>query len=200
MKQMSITMKPIAIYYQFMKNIYIKVIQKVNMILTSLIAALGVVGCTQQKAVLKQNNTISDEQTESTAEEIQISQEQQIMCMYGVPRAQYIVHGIVEDGNGSPLSNKEIVLQVGYDKIHILTDESGIFNLNFDGFPVEDMSFEIDGKTYTEKVTYDGESIDAWDRGKATMEVKITLLENKPISTEQRVMVKYGVPLTRQIK
>lgn len=184
-----------------MRNTYKHILQSVNTVLASLIAALGVTGCAQQKSAVKQRNTESTDTVDSTIEAVQVGQDQLIMCMYGVPRAQYVVHGIVEDENGTPLPKKDILLQAGYDQIHLQTDENGTFDINFDGFPLEEMSFEIDDKQYTEPITYDGEPIDTWNRGKATMQVKIIHTRNQETSMPApAIMVKYGVPPTRQIQ
>lgn len=158
-----------------MSSIRTKILQYVNMILTSLISALGVVGCTQQKSVLKTQHPDTTPQQGATIEQAQAFQEQPIMCMYGVPRAQYIVQGCVTDSNGQPLGKKQVLLKASYEQIHVITDENGIFTIKFDGFPIDEMSFEIDGKQYTEKVIYSNEPIDAWNRGTATIEVKIVL-------------------------
>ena len=182
-----------------MKKLHRNLIHSINLLLTSMIAALGVVGCSHQKNVAKQQDSEADNEQQNALEEApqKISREEMV-CMYGVPRAQYFVKGKVEDPNGDPLAEKELTVKAGRDILHIKTNETGNFEANFEGFPAEEITFVIDGVDYTRKITYDGEPVDSWNRGAATIDVQITHDTEQVTSRPQRpIMVKYGVPPTR---
>lgn len=182
------------------KNIFLR---KINMLLTSMVAALGVVGCATNKVVTRQSSVSdNDNQQDDKLEEIRVSEERQVVCMYGVPRARYVVEARVIDEAGYPIVEKNVTVMASYEKIDIKTDSTGMFSLTFDGFPAEQIKFVIDDdETYTEKVVYDAESQDVWNRGTATMKVTIVVDKNKnEVQTIPPIMVKYGVPHTRQIK
>lgn len=182
-----------------MKQLRKTLVSRMNMLLATMIAALGVVGCSHQKAAARQQKKTAEEEQQVAVEELQSGSEQELMvCMYGVPRAQYNIQGVVKTPDGKPLIRKEIVVSVAREKIRVETDEAGMFKLNFDGFPADEMTVEIDGEAYTEKITYDGEPKDAWDRGPATMKVQIIHSSQQVNQNIERpIMVKYGVPPTR---
>ena len=180
-----------------MKKLHRNLIRAINMVLASMIAALGVAGCSHQKNAAKQQKATEDDQP-NAVEEAQVSQvRDEMVCMYGVPRAQYAVKGRVEDMSGMPLIRKKIIVEIGRDRINVDTDGNGKFDVTFDGFPAEEITFEIDGQRYTEKVTYDSEPVDAWNRGTATMNV---LIYHATPQQHRPMMVKYGVPPTRMEK
>jgi putative lipoprotein (rSAM/lipoprotein system) len=181
-----------------MKINRINILSSINLLLASAIAALGFAGCSHQKNAAKQKEKAEDDSQTPKVEEISASDDQQMVCMYGVPRAEYIVHGSVLDQKGYPLRKHSIIIKSHYNEISLETDENGNFDVNFDGFPAEELTFEIDGKEYVEPVTYDSEPVDAWNRGTATMKVKI--VHQKPLHQDPPIMLKYGVPPTRVVK
>ncbi len=185
-----------------MKKLRKRIISSVNVLLASMITALGVVGCSHQKSVAKHQKSAVDEDEQAVAEDSKVSKNrEEMVCMYGVPRAQYNIQGVVETPSGKPLAVKEITIKISGDEYYVETDESGTFSLNVDGFPAEEFVVEIDGKQYEESVTYDGEPKDAWDRGPATMKVQIIHpVEQVSRPIERPILVKYGVPPTRMEK
>ena len=93
-----------------MKKLHRNLIRGINMVLASMIAALGVVGCSHQKNAAKQQAKATDDGQPNAIEETQVSQaKDELVCMYGVPHAQYAVKGRVEDMSGMPLPRKEII-------------------------------------------------------------------------------------------
>ena len=178
-----------------MKQFRLTLLRSINLMLASTIAALGFACCHQKNSA---KNKKVEENNADMPEIISSDEQQQMVCMYGVPRAEYIVHGVVLDQKGSPLKLKEVTVKSRYDEMHVTTDKDGSFDIRFDGFPAEELTFEIDGKKYVEPVTYDGEPVDNWNRGTATMEVKIT--HAGKYQQDPPIMLKYGVPPIRMEK
>lgn len=185
-----------------MKRIRQRILVSINLMLASVIAALGVAGCSHQKAAARQQEAAVPEEDNLKQKEVRmpVPPQEQMVCKYGVPRAEYIVHGTVTDSKGKPLRNKEMTVRSRYDEMYVKTDDAGVFDLHFDGFPAEEMIFEIDGKKYIRPVNYDGNGTDTWNMGTATMQVEIKHETGRLNDGHEPIVVMYGVPPEELLK
>lgn len=170
-----------------MKKLRISFLKKMNLLFASLIAALGMSGCKQQKAIVQ--TAPSDDAAQPAQEARPI--EKPVVCMYGVPRAGYQVEGVVQDADGVPQQRKVLIStrEDLSDALEAETDESGRFSTHFDGFPADSLYFKVEGVEVSEPVKY-GEAKNAFDRGETNTQVIITI----PTAGPGKILVKYGVP------
>ncbi len=179
-----------------MKRLSNSFLRRVNILLAAMIAALGVVSCQHQKNLAKPQQPADGDDLQPSIPPVEAAAmaEQPPVCMYGVPRAEYVVHGLLVNSKGKPMQKQRISVSTYDNQIYVETDENGMFDVHFDGFPADSLVFEVEGKRYTEPVTYDGEPHDSWNRGTATMNVEIVHKESPYGYGREPVMLKYGVP------
>ena len=179
-----------------MKKLQLRFLNRINVILGALIALCGV-GCKHQKATVTENPTAQDENTPAAAP-VQDTREREIVCKYGVPRAEIRVSGVVKDASGKPVSGAQVLIEgVGAAQ----TDEEGKYTIHRDAFPIDTLTITVsdqDGK-FEEKTTvvpaeYEG-YIDTWNQGTAT---KVVDFELTPVNFER--IKKYGVPYRERVE
>ncbi|MBQ8100994.1 MAG: hypothetical protein IJ169_06890 [Paludibacteraceae bacterium] len=178
-----------------MKHIAFRFLSRMNMLLASLIAALGIGGCKQQKTVAP-NNTTDDTNARPV---VKAAEDDAPVCMYGVPNARFEVSGRVEDTNHKPLQTRVgIGTMKGEIQYIVETQADGTFRTEFSGFPVHIVYFTVmlpEGEyTFAKQLTY-GEPVSTWDRGTASADTVLVVPARR--KSEPEIKVKYGVPATR---
>ncbi len=168
-----------------MKQLKWRVLTRMNLLIASLIAFLGIGGCKHQKAVVQP--AASDEISEPA------EPERPIMLKYGVPRAGYNVNGTVVNSNGEP-EQRKVLISTRSDMenaLEVETDADGRFSTHFDGFPADSMYFKVEGVDQVAQPIVYGEEGDGFNRGETLTSVVITVPADP---NNGRILVKYGVP------
>lgn len=188
-----------------MKKLRLKFIQRMNVMLASIITFLGFSGCKQQKNIAETATETAtvQEQTQSTIEEpINIKSdimEEPLVCKYGVPMAKHHISGTVTDEKKRPLPNMQVVVETTEGRTDVLiTDSVGNFRFTEKGMPSDSIRITVVDKrglylseSQTIKLNYVGGD-NEWDLGEAVGQLTFVLKR----SNEQ--LKKYGVPPVRR--
>ncbi len=68
------------------------------------------------------------------------------IAIYGVPYARYHVHGTVEDQQGTPIENAEVIIKEDSQRVlgdTLQTNESGTFDTTVSKFPVSTLRIVV---------------------------------------------------------
>lgn len=172
-----------------MRKLRNTILSRINMALAYLIAALGVTGCKQQHTVIRSEGAQADTDT-LTASIPAYSNE--VICMYGLPRASYKVAAHIERESQKPIQAK-VYVSTSHEQegVEMTSISDGTFTASFDGFPVDTLYFTVHTPSgeysFSEKLEYPS-PIDEWNWGTATPKVHFVIPENE-------IRIKYGVPL-----
>ncbi|MBR1928801.1 MAG: carboxypeptidase regulatory-like domain-containing protein [Paludibacteraceae bacterium] len=185
-----------------MKKIKIALLNRINLLIGTLIALLGV-GCKHNKVA---TNSVKDDKITKTQTQgadaqdekiVNPMREEMLVCKYGVPRAEVALTGVVRDKNGKPMAD---IIVEALDKHENMidmtrTDGEGRYTIIRSIFPVDSIiisiSDELDRIEPQEKafpLEYKNE-IDEWERGNAAITFDFIVVP-KRIDRPK----KYGVP------
>ncbi|MCM1034356.1 MAG: radical SAM-associated putative lipoprotein [Paludibacter sp.] len=167
-----------------------RLLTKINLLLGTLIALLGI-GCKSQKVVIEKQE-IGD--TVSVIEE-----NNRIVAMYGIPSAKYVIEGAITNRSNEPLEGKQVIVHTNTYSIDTLyTNNDGRFESSSYGFPTDSVTIEVNDPEHlyesTQKkaaVVYDDKK-DTWNYGTGKVSVNIHLQKTK--SDMSQIRVKYGIP------
>lgn len=185
-----------------MKKLRLRFIQRMNVLLASIITFLGFSGCKQQKNIAE--NTAQEQlQPAITEEPIAIKSDsmknEPLVCKYGVPTAKQLITGIVVDDKNRPLQNMRVVVEdMNGHNDYVNTDSIGQFVFSMRGMPIDSMKITVlderglyMAESRTIHMNYEGGDHE-WDFGQSVSELRFVLQRS------ERQLKKYGTPSVRK--